>query len=170
MCHTCRPRPLRTPPGRTPARARLFAEPAPAVYSHDGPIRRRKSVGIFSRWANQTKEAWVYSHDGPIRRRKNVGIFSRWTNQPQEKRGYILTMDQSDAGKTWVYSYDGRVSGVLSASLPEWHRRTHQSSQHVYRVVFEMWRARSPQARLRRGSTGGPKGVHRGSGGGPKGA
>eukprot|EP00976_Prorocentrum_cordatum_P084724 1185780-Prorocentrum_minimum.AAC.3 len=28
------------------------------------------SVGIFSRRTNQTQEAWVYSHDGPIRRRK----------------------------------------------------------------------------------------------------
>eukprot|EP00959_Pyramimonas_sp_CCMP1952_P433427 9076445-Pyramimonas_sp.AAC.1 len=37
---------------------------------------------IFSRWTNETQEAWVYSHDEPMRRRK---------------RGYILTMDQSDA-------------------------------------------------------------------------
>eukprot|EP00976_Prorocentrum_cordatum_P018397 372102-Prorocentrum_minimum.AAC.1 len=53
------------------------------VYSHDGPIIRRKrgyifttaqsyagSVGIFSRGTNHTQEAWAYSHDGPIIRRK----------------------------------------------------------------------------------------------------
>eukprot|EP00976_Prorocentrum_cordatum_P043609 882349-Prorocentrum_minimum.AAC.1 len=28
------------------------------------------SAGIFSRWTNQTQDARVYSHDGPIRRRK----------------------------------------------------------------------------------------------------
>eukprot|EP00959_Pyramimonas_sp_CCMP1952_P129564 2709358-Pyramimonas_sp.AAC.1 len=50
------------------------------VYSHDGPIRRRKrgyiptmdqsyagSMGIFPQWTNQTQEAWIYSHDGPMR-------------------------------------------------------------------------------------------------------
>eukprot|EP00976_Prorocentrum_cordatum_P004928 96904-Prorocentrum_minimum.AAC.1 len=55
------------------------------------------SVGIFPRRTNQTHEAWVYSHDGPIRRRKrgfilttdqsdagSVGLFSRRTNQTQE--------------------------------------------------------------------------------------
>eukprot|EP00959_Pyramimonas_sp_CCMP1952_P400448 8390888-Pyramimonas_sp.AAC.1 len=41
------------------------------------------SAGIFSRRTNQTQEAWVYSHNGPTRRRK---------------RGYILMMNQSDAG------------------------------------------------------------------------
>eukprot|EP00976_Prorocentrum_cordatum_P070915 1180118-Prorocentrum_minimum.AAC.1 len=53
------------------------------VYSHGGPIRRRKrkyiltadqsdtgSAGIFSRRTNQTQEAKVYSHGGPIGRRK----------------------------------------------------------------------------------------------------
>eukprot|EP00959_Pyramimonas_sp_CCMP1952_P126098 2636855-Pyramimonas_sp.AAC.1 len=52
-----------------------------------------RSAGIFSRWTNQTQEAQVYSHDGPIRRKKrryiltmeqsdarHAGIFSRWTN------------------------------------------------------------------------------------------
>eukprot|EP00976_Prorocentrum_cordatum_P062787 1176855-Prorocentrum_minimum.AAC.3 len=66
------------------------------VYSHDGPIGRRKrgyilttdqsdagGAGIFSRRTNQTHEVRVYSHDGPIRRRR---------------RGYILMIDQSDAG------------------------------------------------------------------------
>eukprot|EP00976_Prorocentrum_cordatum_P049832 1005296-Prorocentrum_minimum.AAC.2 len=54
-----------------------------SVYSHGGPIRRRKrghiltadqsdagSAGKFSRRTNQTQEAQVNSHDGPIRRRK----------------------------------------------------------------------------------------------------
>eukprot|EP00976_Prorocentrum_cordatum_P083890 1185423-Prorocentrum_minimum.AAC.3 len=63
------------------------------VYSHTGPIGRRKcgyiltmdqsdagSVGLFPQWTNQTQEAWVYSHNGPIRRRKH---------------GYILTLGQS---------------------------------------------------------------------------
>eukprot|EP00976_Prorocentrum_cordatum_P055996 1129688-Prorocentrum_minimum.AAC.1 len=66
------------------------------VYSHDGPIGRRKreytlttdrsdagSASILSRRTNRTQEARVYSHDGPIRRRQ---------------RGYILTTDRSDAG------------------------------------------------------------------------
>eukprot|EP00959_Pyramimonas_sp_CCMP1952_P472683 9500455-Pyramimonas_sp.AAC.1 len=47
------------------------------------------STGIFSRWTNQTQEAQGYSHDGPIRRRK---------------RGYILTMDPSDAGSAGIFS------------------------------------------------------------------
>eukprot|EP00959_Pyramimonas_sp_CCMP1952_P131885 2757456-Pyramimonas_sp.AAC.1 len=72
------------------------------VYSHNGPIRRRKhryiivtgqsytgSAGIFSRRANQTQEVRVYSHDGPIRHRN---------------RGYILTTDQSDAGSEGIFS------------------------------------------------------------------
>eukprot|EP00976_Prorocentrum_cordatum_P062112 1176582-Prorocentrum_minimum.AAC.1 len=54
-----------------------------------------------SRWSNQTQKARVYSHDGPIRRRKrghilttdqsdtgSAGIFSRRTNQIQEARAY----------------------------------------------------------------------------------
>eukprot|EP00959_Pyramimonas_sp_CCMP1952_P379256 7944391-Pyramimonas_sp.AAC.1 len=45
--------------------------------------RFHASLGIFSRWTNQTQGAWVCSHDGPIRRRA---------------RGYVLTTDQSDAG------------------------------------------------------------------------
>eukprot|EP00976_Prorocentrum_cordatum_P023599 480553-Prorocentrum_minimum.AAC.1 len=66
------------------------------VYSHDGPIIRRKhgyilttdqsyagDTGLFSRRTNHTQEARVYSHDGPIICRK---------------RGYILVTDQSDAG------------------------------------------------------------------------
>eukprot|EP00976_Prorocentrum_cordatum_P076349 1182269-Prorocentrum_minimum.AAC.1 len=97
---------------------RFFTGILTADQSHAG------SAGIFSRRTNQTQETWVYSHNGPIRRRKrgyiltadqsdagSVGIFSRRTNQTQEawvyshdgqitrrKRGYILTMDQSDAG------------------------------------------------------------------------
>eukprot|EP00959_Pyramimonas_sp_CCMP1952_P185456 3877929-Pyramimonas_sp.AAC.1 len=67
------------------------------VYSHNGPIRRRKrgyipttdqsdagSVGTFPQRTNQTQEAWVYSHNGPAIRHR--------------KRGYIPTTDQSDAG------------------------------------------------------------------------
>eukprot|EP00976_Prorocentrum_cordatum_P074125 1181393-Prorocentrum_minimum.AAC.3 len=38
---------------------------------------------------NQTQESWVYSHDGPIRCRSC---------------GYILTMDQSDAGIMGIFS------------------------------------------------------------------
>eukprot|EP00976_Prorocentrum_cordatum_P118099 1196411-Prorocentrum_minimum.AAC.4 len=66
------------------------------VYSHDGPIRRRRrgyilttdqsdagGAGIFSRRTNQTQEARVYSHGGPIGRRR---------------RGYILTADQGSLG------------------------------------------------------------------------
>eukprot|EP00976_Prorocentrum_cordatum_P045738 923878-Prorocentrum_minimum.AAC.1 len=56
------------------------------VYSHDGPPAPST---LFSRWTNQTQKAWVYSRDGPIRRRKH---------------GYILTMDQSDAGSAGVLS------------------------------------------------------------------
>eukprot|EP00959_Pyramimonas_sp_CCMP1952_P270507 5655193-Pyramimonas_sp.AAC.1 len=29
------------------------------------------SMGIFPWWTNQTQEVWVYSHGGPIRRRKH---------------------------------------------------------------------------------------------------
>eukprot|EP00959_Pyramimonas_sp_CCMP1952_P300640 6288582-Pyramimonas_sp.AAC.1 len=60
------------------------------VYSHDGPIRRRKhgyilttdqsdagSAGIFSRWTDRTQEAWVYSHDGPIRRGRTPAVLLR---------------------------------------------------------------------------------------------
>eukprot|EP00976_Prorocentrum_cordatum_P063832 1177242-Prorocentrum_minimum.AAC.1 len=71
------------------------------VYSHDGPIRRRKrgyiltmdqseagSAGSLSQRTNLTQEARVYSHDGPIRR---------------INRGYILTMDRSDAGSAGIF-------------------------------------------------------------------
>eukprot|EP00959_Pyramimonas_sp_CCMP1952_P172653 3607622-Pyramimonas_sp.AAC.1 len=63
------------------------------------------TVGMFSRRTNRTKEAWVYSHGGPIGRRKHgyiltadqsdagsMGILSRRTNQTQE---------------AWVYSHNG---------------------------------------------------------------
>eukprot|EP00959_Pyramimonas_sp_CCMP1952_P366226 7670168-Pyramimonas_sp.AAC.2 len=79
---------------------------------------------------HQTQEAWVYSHDGPIRRRKrgyipamdqsdtvSVGIFPRWTiirRRKQRvcsrdgpirrgKRGYIPAMDQSDTGIVGIF-------------------------------------------------------------------
>eukprot|EP00959_Pyramimonas_sp_CCMP1952_P082373 1721140-Pyramimonas_sp.AAC.1 len=62
------------------------------------------SAGIFSRCTNKAQEARVYSHDGPIMRRKrgyilmmdqsgagsagtgSAGIFSQWTHQAQEAR------------------------------------------------------------------------------------
>eukprot|EP00976_Prorocentrum_cordatum_P059119 1175337-Prorocentrum_minimum.AAC.2 len=64
-----------------------------AVIGTGGPVKRSNSIltmyqsdaisaGIFSQRTNQTPEARVYSHNGPIRR---------------QKRGYILTTDQSDA-------------------------------------------------------------------------
>eukprot|EP00959_Pyramimonas_sp_CCMP1952_P313802 6568756-Pyramimonas_sp.AAC.1 len=103
------------------------------VYSHNGPIRRRKRGYIR------------YSHDGPIRRRKcgyilttdqlgagSMGIFSpgccsrgsrtrcrrgearrrpaKQSRRPPSKpirfrkRGYILLMDQSDAGRAGIFS------------------------------------------------------------------
>eukprot|EP00959_Pyramimonas_sp_CCMP1952_P279310 5839815-Pyramimonas_sp.AAC.1 len=34
------------------------------------------SAGTFSRWTNQTQEARVYTHDGPIRRRKRGSILT----------------------------------------------------------------------------------------------
>eukprot|EP00976_Prorocentrum_cordatum_P015937 319458-Prorocentrum_minimum.AAC.1 len=39
------------------------------VYSHDGPIRRKKHRYILTTDQSE-QEAQVYSHDGPIRRRK----------------------------------------------------------------------------------------------------
>eukprot|EP00976_Prorocentrum_cordatum_P032643 664712-Prorocentrum_minimum.AAC.1 len=67
-----------SPPAFAPRR-----ESIQRVYSHDGPVRRRKrrytrttdlsdagSAGIFSRRTNQTQKARVYYHDGPIGRRK----------------------------------------------------------------------------------------------------
>eukprot|EP00959_Pyramimonas_sp_CCMP1952_P218498 4569983-Pyramimonas_sp.AAC.1 len=57
------------------------------------------SAGILSQRTNQMQEARVYSHDGPIGRRKrgyirttdqsaagSAGIFSRRTNQTQDAR------------------------------------------------------------------------------------
>eukprot|EP00976_Prorocentrum_cordatum_P067885 1178918-Prorocentrum_minimum.AAC.2 len=32
--------------------------------------RSSTSARAFPQWTNQMQEAWVYSHDGPIRRRK----------------------------------------------------------------------------------------------------
>eukprot|EP00976_Prorocentrum_cordatum_P049209 993285-Prorocentrum_minimum.AAC.1 len=52
--------------------------------SRASPLRR-----IFAQRTNQTQEARVYSHDESIRRRK---------------RGYILTMNQSDAGSAGIFS------------------------------------------------------------------
>eukprot|EP00959_Pyramimonas_sp_CCMP1952_P311530 6519846-Pyramimonas_sp.AAC.1 len=46
-----------------------------------------RSAGIFSRRTNRMHKARVYSHDGPI------GC---------TKRGYILTTDQSDAGRAVI--------------------------------------------------------------------
>eukprot|EP00976_Prorocentrum_cordatum_P080344 1183941-Prorocentrum_minimum.AAC.1 len=65
------------------------------VYSHDGPIRRRKRGYILTMDQSDAGKTWVYSRDGPISRRKNVGIFSRWTNPTQGKRGYILMTEGS---------------------------------------------------------------------------
>eukprot|EP00976_Prorocentrum_cordatum_P066132 1178184-Prorocentrum_minimum.AAC.11 len=54
--------------------------------------RRRRSLGagIFSRRTNQTQEAQVYSHDGPIRRRKHRYILttdqSRASGQRRRRR------------------------------------------------------------------------------------
>eukprot|EP00976_Prorocentrum_cordatum_P087914 1187099-Prorocentrum_minimum.AAC.1 len=63
------------------------------------------SVGIFSRRTNQTQEAWVYSHDGPIRRRKHKkGAY--YGSIRRRKRGYILTTDQSGAAR-WTGSTAG---------------------------------------------------------------
>eukprot|EP00959_Pyramimonas_sp_CCMP1952_P467134 9491100-Pyramimonas_sp.AAC.1 len=49
-----------------------------------GRLCARRCSTRGSHWTNQTQEARVYSHEGPIGRRK---------------RGYILTKDQSDAGR-----------------------------------------------------------------------
>eukprot|EP00959_Pyramimonas_sp_CCMP1952_P308765 6461883-Pyramimonas_sp.AAC.5 len=46
------------------------------------------SAGSLSQRTNLTQEARVYSHDGPIRR---------------INRGYILTMDRSDAGSAGIF-------------------------------------------------------------------
>eukprot|EP00976_Prorocentrum_cordatum_P057856 1165860-Prorocentrum_minimum.AAC.1 len=61
------------------------------------------SAGIFSRRTNQPQAAQVYSHGGPISRRKRryiltadqsaagtAGIFSRRTNKPQEAQVYSI--------------------------------------------------------------------------------
>eukprot|EP00976_Prorocentrum_cordatum_P067112 1178594-Prorocentrum_minimum.AAC.1 len=85
------------------------------VYSHDGPIIRRKrgyilttdqsyagSMGIFSRRTNRTQEVWVYSHVGPIARRKY---------------GYILTTDQSYASKYFVHSAETCFCGFASTFI-----------------------------------------------------
>eukprot|EP00959_Pyramimonas_sp_CCMP1952_P430333 9013505-Pyramimonas_sp.AAC.1 len=65
-------------------------------------------MGIFSRWTKQTQEAWVYSHDGPSGCRKHG------------KRGYILTMDQSDAGRMGIFSR--RTNQTQSYVLKGWWR------------------------------------------------
>eukprot|EP00976_Prorocentrum_cordatum_P072330 1180672-Prorocentrum_minimum.AAC.2 len=60
-----------------------------------------------------TPEARVYSHDGPIRRRKRGYIYSHLSMFiiiiiigpiGRRKRGYILTTDQSDAGSAGLFS------------------------------------------------------------------
>eukprot|EP00976_Prorocentrum_cordatum_P115433 1196010-Prorocentrum_minimum.AAC.1 len=88
------------------------------VYSHAGPIRRRKrryiltpdqsdagSAGIFSRRTHQTQEAQVYSHAGPdagSADARNTGIFSRRTNQTQEAQVYSHA--GPDAGSAGIFS------------------------------------------------------------------
>eukprot|EP00959_Pyramimonas_sp_CCMP1952_P308452 6455354-Pyramimonas_sp.AAC.1 len=72
-----------------------------------GGVHLRAGAQLCSRWINRTQGAWVHSHDGPIGRRA---------------RRYVLTMDQSDAGRAgilsrwtnqtqgaWVYSHDGPI-------------------------------------------------------------
>eukprot|EP00959_Pyramimonas_sp_CCMP1952_P191791 4010572-Pyramimonas_sp.AAC.1 len=54
------------------------------------------SAGIFSRRTNRTSEAWVYTHDGPIGRRKRG--YTHDGPIGRRNRGYILTTDQSDVG------------------------------------------------------------------------
>eukprot|EP00976_Prorocentrum_cordatum_P006824 137157-Prorocentrum_minimum.AAC.1 len=50
------------------------------------------SVGIFLRWTNQTQEAWVYSHDGPIGRRKR-GYVLTMDQSDVESAGIFLPAD-----------------------------------------------------------------------------
>eukprot|EP00959_Pyramimonas_sp_CCMP1952_P023698 497885-Pyramimonas_sp.AAC.1 len=70
--------------------------PQPAVGTVQHPQQRlyqsdAARAGIFSRRTNRTQATRVYSH-GPIGHRT---------------RGYILTMDPSDAGRAW--SSDGYI-------------------------------------------------------------
>eukprot|EP00976_Prorocentrum_cordatum_P084313 1185607-Prorocentrum_minimum.AAC.1 len=57
-----------------------------------------KSVGIFLRWTNQTQEAWVYSHDGPIRRRKHGYILTM--DQSDAKSAGIFSKSTSPGSAT----------------------------------------------------------------------
>eukprot|EP00976_Prorocentrum_cordatum_P102767 1193201-Prorocentrum_minimum.AAC.1 len=68
-------------------------------------------TGTFARRTNRTQDARVYSHDGPFGRRT---------------RGYILTTDQSDAGRA------GRA-GIFS-------RRTNRTLGIAWHCAG--WRAR----------------------------
>eukprot|EP00976_Prorocentrum_cordatum_P097195 1190895-Prorocentrum_minimum.AAC.4 len=63
------------------------------------PGRFGRAGDHYKHWSQRT---WVYSHDGPIRRRK---------------RGYILTMDQSDAGSVGIFSR-WTNQGVKRAAAP----------------------------------------------------
>eukprot|EP00959_Pyramimonas_sp_CCMP1952_P033386 700795-Pyramimonas_sp.AAC.1 len=54
-----------------------------------GGRRIRQGAGIFSEWTNRTQAARVCSRHGPIGCRP---------------RGYILVMDQSDAGRAGIFA------------------------------------------------------------------
>eukprot|EP00959_Pyramimonas_sp_CCMP1952_P165304 3455553-Pyramimonas_sp.AAC.4 len=92
--------------------------------------------GARFRWTNQTQAARVYSHDGPIRR---------------NRRGYILMMDQSDAGSTGTFyllqvaplerairsyacSYPYGSNPVLLS--PALHSATHVEPTQAFRNTF----------------------------------
>eukprot|EP00959_Pyramimonas_sp_CCMP1952_P183422 3835103-Pyramimonas_sp.AAC.1 len=105
------------------------------IYSHDGPIRRKKRryiltadqsdarrAGIFSRRTNQTQEAQearVYSHDGPIRCRK---------------RGYILTIGFAAAVKVGLDTGHSKIDRKDLIQPPS-HSRANQSNVNARNIL-----------------------------------
>eukprot|EP00976_Prorocentrum_cordatum_P077874 1182861-Prorocentrum_minimum.AAC.3 len=100
------------------------------VYSHDGPIRRRKRGYIRTTGQSDVVGSRLYSHDGPLRcglrcsydagtnrtREAQVFVLLHFTGPPVPitadalntpdagKRGYILMTGQSDAGNPGIFS------------------------------------------------------------------
>eukprot|EP00976_Prorocentrum_cordatum_P108079 1194768-Prorocentrum_minimum.AAC.1 len=75
------------------------------------------SVGIFSRWTNQTHEAWVYSHCGPIRR--TVWVYSHGGPIRRRKCTLPPTAKLPTVGQTLHISFplDEMIQSIVPATL-----------------------------------------------------
>eukprot|EP00959_Pyramimonas_sp_CCMP1952_P121556 2541705-Pyramimonas_sp.AAC.1 len=108
--------------------------PGPAWGYSQTPRRARAGYISSGHPTNEAQEARVYSHDGPIRRRKrgyilamdrsdagSAGIFSRWTNQTQVARV------RSPSGPKKKILPCHRVASVGSEVLPHAQRVAEQA-------------------------------------------